>query len=316
MKRGSIIVMESSVYPGATEDIVKPILERESMLKCGFDFKLGCSPERVNPGDEVHNLDKIIKIVAGMDEETINALAELYGMICDIYKAKNIKTAEAAKLIENIQRDLNIALINEFSLIFHAMGLDTRAVLEAANTKWNFLKFHPGIVGGYCIPVSPYYLSYKATKEGYIPQLILYGRSINEYMPEYIAKMAINGLLNTKNSVINSKILLMGLTYKENLANVRGSGVNDIVSHLISYNVEIYGHDPLLKREEINNLGVTPWKGEKVDCVIISVPHNAFKNMPLKEIKNFMNNPSVLVDLGNIFNREDALKEGFYYISW
>ena len=186
MKKGAIVVLESTVYPCVTEEIVKPILEKESNMKCGIDFMIGYSPERINPGDETHTLDKITKIVAGMDDETTKALAELYGLITNVYKAKDIKTAEAAKVIENIQRDLNIALMNELAIIFHKMHLDTKSVLEAASTKWNFHRYSPGLVGGHCIPVDPYYLVYKAKELGYHPQVILAGRAINDYMPNIL----------------------------------------------------------------------------------------------------------------------------------
>jgi UDPglucose 6-dehydrogenase/UDP-N-acetyl-D-galactosamine dehydrogenase len=194
LKRGAIVVLESTVYPGVTEEVVAPTLERESEMKSGIDFKIGYSPERINPGDEAHTLDKITKIIAGMDEETTEKLTEFYGLITNVYKAKDIKTAEAAKVIENIQRDLNIALMNELTLIFHKLGLDTKAVLEAASTKWNFHQYSPGLVGGHCIPVDPYYLVYKAKELGYHPQVILAGRAINDYMPKHIAEMAIKGL--------------------------------------------------------------------------------------------------------------------------
>ena len=210
LKKGAIVVLESTVYPGVTEEVVKPILEEASGLKCGADFKIGYSPERINPGDDEHTLNKITKVVAGMDEETTEILADLYGLITNVYKAKDIKTAEAAKVIENIQRDLNIALMNELAIIFHKMGLDTKAVLEAASTKWNFHRYSPGLVGGHCIPVDPYYLVYKAKELGYHPQVILAGRAINDYMPKHVAEMAIKGLNEVGKVIKGSKVLIMG----------------------------------------------------------------------------------------------------------
>jgi UDPglucose 6-dehydrogenase/UDP-N-acetyl-D-galactosamine dehydrogenase len=210
LKRGATVVLESTVYPGVTEEIVKHVLERESKMKCGIDFYIGYSPERINPGDDAHALTKLTKIVAGMNEETTDVLAELYGLITNVYKAKDIKTAEAAKVIENIQRDLNIALMNELAIIFNKMGLDTKSVLEAAGTKWNFQSYKPGLVGGHCIPVDPYYLVYKAKELGYHPQVILAGRAINDYMPKHVAEMAIKGLNEVGKVIKGSKVVIMG----------------------------------------------------------------------------------------------------------
>ena len=237
LKKGAIVVLESTVYPGVTEEVVTPILENESKMKCGIDFKIGYSPERINPGDEAHALDKITKIVAGRDEETTETLAELYGLITNVYKAKDIKTAEAAKVIENIQRDLNIALMNELTIIFHKMHLDTKSVLEAAATKWIFQPYKPGLVGGHCIPVDPYYLVYKAKELGYHPQVILAGRAINDYMPKHVAEMAIKGLNEVGKVIKGSKVLIMGLTYKENVADTRESPVREMVKELKEFRV-------------------------------------------------------------------------------
>ncbi|HOT03965.1 MAG TPA: nucleotide sugar dehydrogenase, partial [Methanolinea sp.] len=212
LKKGAIVVGESTVWPGLTEEVMVPILERESGMQCGRDFAVGYSPERVNPGDEEHTIDKITKIVAGMDEATTKTLAELYGLITNVYIAKDIRTAEAAKVIENVQRDLNIALFNELSIIFHKMGLDTRAVVDAAATKWNFIRFSPGLVGGHCIPVDPYYLVHKAQELGYHPQVILAGRAINDSMPEHVAMLTIKGLNEAGKVIKGSKVLIMGLT--------------------------------------------------------------------------------------------------------
>ena len=249
LKENATVVLESTVYPGVTEEVVKPILEEESGMKCGEDFKVGYSPERINPGDEEHSIDKITKIVSGMDDKTTEDLGELYSLITKTFKAKDIKTAEAAKVIENIQRDLNIALINELTLIFHKMGLETEAVLEAAGTKWNFHRYVPGLVGGHCLPVDPYYLVYKSRELGHHPQVILAGRSTNDYMPKYVAEMAIKGLNEVGKVIKDSKVLIMGLTYKENVPDTRESPVYEIVEELKEFRIEVYGCDPLLSDE-------------------------------------------------------------------
>lgn len=315
LKRGAVVVLESTVYPGVTEEVVSPILERESGMKCGVDFKIGYSPERINPGDEVHTLDKITKIVAGMDEEASDILAEFYQLIVQVYKAKDIRTAEAAKVIENIQRDLNIALMNELTLIFHRMGLDTKAVLDAAGTKWNFHRYSPGLVGGHCIPVDPYYLVYKAKELDYHPQVILAGRAINDYMPKHAAEMAIKGLNEVGKVIKGSKVLIMGLTYKENVPDTRESPVKDMIKELEEFGVEVYGHDPFLSKEEIELFGVKALNdlNVKVDCVIVAVAHDEFRKMKLEEVKRVMNGNPVLVDVRGIFEEQEARKNGFYY---
>jgi UDPglucose 6-dehydrogenase/UDP-N-acetyl-D-galactosamine dehydrogenase len=324
LKRGAIVVLESTVYPGVTEEVVKPILdlENESGLKCGIDFKIGYSPERINPGDEAHALDKITKIVAGMDDETTEILAELYGLITNVYKAKDIRTAEAAKVIENIQRDLNIALMNELAIIFHKMGLDTTAVLEAAGTKWNFQPYTPGLVGGHCIPVDPYYLVYKAKELGYHPQVILAGRAINDYMPKHVAEMAIKGLNEVGKVIKGSKVLIMGLTYKENVADTRESPVREMVKELKEFGVEVYGYDPLLSKEEIEAFGVnalddmlqiTDHCPKGVDCVIVAVAHDEFKKLKWEDLARMMNDKPVLIDVRGLFDAEEAKEKGFYY---
>jgi len=315
LKKGAIVVLESTIYPGVTEEIIAPILESASGLKCGADFKIGYSPERINPGDEAHALDKITKIVAGMDEETTENLAELYSLITNIYKAKDIRTAEAAKVIENIQRDLNIALMNELTLIFHKMGLDTKSVLEAATTKWNFHRYSPGLVGGHCIPVDPYYLVYKAKELGYHPQVILAGRAINDYMPKHVAEMAIKGLNEVGKVIKGSKVLIMGLTYKENVPDTRESPVRKMLKELKEFGIKIYGYDPLLSKEEIKQFGVKAIDNlnVKVDCVIVAVAHEEFKKINLKDMQELMNNAPVLIDVRGMFNGEEAKREGFYY---
>jgi len=315
LKKGAVVVLESTVYPGVMEEIVKPILEEKSGMKCGADFKIGYSPERVNPGDKEHTIDKLTKIVAGMDEETTEILAELYGLITNVYKAKDIKTAEAAKVIENIQRDLNIALMNELAMIFYKMGLDTKAVLEAASTKWNFHHYSPGLVGGHCIPVDPYYLVYKAKELGYHPQVILAGRAINDYMPKHVAEMAIKGLNEAGKVIKGSKVLIMGLTYKENVPDTRESPVREMVKELREFGVNVYGYDPLLSKEEIEAFGVNALDDFNVimDCVIVAVAHDEFKRMKLDDIRKFMNDKPVLVDVRRMFDEQESNKKGFYY---
>ncbi len=319
LKRGSVVVLESTVYPGVTEEIVAPILERESGLRCGVDFKIGYSPERVNPGDDEHTIDRVVKIVAGMDDETTELLAELYGLITTVYKAKDIKTAEAAKVIENVQRDLNIALVNELAIIFHKMGLDTKAVLDAASTKWNFHRYEPGLVGGHCIPVDPYWLVYKAKELGYHPQVILAGRAINDYMPKYVAEMAIKGLNELGKVIKGSKVLIMGLTYKENVPDVRESPVKILIEELKEFKVDIYGYDPLLSKEEISKFGIRALDNLdtdlKFDCVIITVKHDDFKRLNVKDLVKIANGKLVLIDVRRLFDKENVerFKDRVYY---
>jgi UDPglucose 6-dehydrogenase/UDP-N-acetyl-D-galactosamine dehydrogenase len=315
LKKGAVIVLESTVYPGVTDEIVKPTLEKESKMRCGIDFYLGYSPERINPGDDAHALNKITKSVAGMDDETTEILVEIYGLITNVYKAKDIRTAEAAKVIENIQRDLNIALMNELAIIFHKMGLDTKAVLEAAATKWNFHPYKPGLVGGHCIPVDPYYLVYKAKELGYHPQVILAGRAINDYMPKHVAEMAIKGLNEVGKVIKGAKILIMGLTYKENVPDTRESPVREMVNELKEFGVDVYGYDTLLSREEIERFGVKVLDklDVKVDCVIVAVAHDAFREIAMGDLKEMMNGNPVLVDVRGMFDGEEAEEKGFYY---
>lgn len=315
LKKGAAVVLESTVYPGVTEEVVQPILEKESHLTCGTDFHIGYSPERINPGDAAHDLDRITKIVAGMDDETTERLSDLYGLITTVYKAKNIKTAEAAKVIENIQRDLNIALMNELAIIFQKMGLDTKSVLEAAGTKWNFHPYRPGLVGGHCIPVDPYYLVYKAKELGYHPQVILAGRAINDNMPKHVAEMAIKGLNEVGKVIKGSKVLIMGLTYKEDVPDTRESPVREMVKELQEFGVEVYGYDPLLSKKEIETFGVQALDNldEKVDCMIVAAAHEEFRQLRLRELTNKMKNTPVLIDVRGIFDKEEVEKSVFYY---
>lgn len=339
MKKGSTVILESTVYPGVTEDIVKPVLEKESGFQCGRDFKIAYSPERINPGDKEHTIDKVIKVVAGMDEETTDLVAELYGRIAPhIFKARDIKTAEAAKVIENIQRDLNIALVNELSLIFEMMGLSTKDVLEAASTKWNFHRYSPGLVGGHCIPVDPYYLVYKAKELGYHPQVILAGRAINDSMPKHVAEMTIKALNNVGKVIKGSKVLIMGLTYKENIADIRETPARGIIRELKEYGIDVYGYDPLLDDietefgikpydfrlppidsrlhchcEERSDVAISINSTNQVDCIILAVAHEALVKITLAELKSIMNANPILIDVRGFFDGREAQERGFIY---
>jgi UDPglucose 6-dehydrogenase/UDP-N-acetyl-D-galactosamine dehydrogenase len=315
LKLGAVIVLESTVYPGVTEDIMVPILERESGLTCGKDFFVGYSPERINPNDDAHTLDKITKVVSGMDTKTTDRLVDLYGLITTVYRAPDIRTAEAAKVIENIQRDLNIALMNELSLIFSRMGLDTQAVLEAAGTKWNFHPYRPGLVGGHCIPVDPYYLVMKAEELGYHPQVILAGRAINDSMPRHVAQLAIKGLNDAGKVIRGSKVLILGLTYKEDVPDTRESPVEEIIHELKAFKVDVYGYDPLLSGDVIERFGAKPLSDldVKMDAVIIAVAHAGFKKMRVPEIRSLMKDHPVIIDVRGMVDRDAAENLGMYY---
>lgn len=277
LTKGSIVVFESTVYPGVTEDICMPILEKESGLKCGEDFKIGYSPERINPGDKVHRLETITKIVSGMDEETLDTVAKVYELVVEagVYRAQSIKVAEAAKVIENSQRDINIAFMNELSIIFNRMGIDTKAVLEAAGTKWNFLKFYPGLVGGHCIGVDPYYLTYKAEELGYHSQIILSGRRINDDMGRYVAESLIKNLIKADINVNKAKVGILGFTFKENCPDTRNTKVIDIYNELMEYGITPIVVDPEADADEAKRLyGITFQRMDAVkemDAVIIAV---------------------------------------------
>ena len=315
IKKNSIVILESTVYPGVTEEVVGPIIENESGYILGEDFKIGYSPERVNPGDKEHTIDKITKIISGMDEESTERIAELYSSITTIFKARDIKTAEAAKVIENIQRDLNIALINELSIIFNKLGLDTRDVLDAASTKWNFVRYKPGLVGGHCIPVDPYYLVYKAKEIGYNPQVILAGRSVNDYMSKHVAELTIKAL-NEAGKIINgSKILIMGLTFKENVEDTRESPIKETIKELKEYKCDLYGYDPLLTKEEIESFGikaVDSFNGVKVDCFIVTVMHDEFKEISTDQFKTASRDKQpILIDVRGYYRK--TKESGFFY---
>lgn len=315
MKKGNIIISESTYYPGVTEEIIKPILE-ESGLKCGPDFKIAYSPERVNPGDSEHEIGRYAKIVSGMDAETTEIVAQLYRRITEVFVAKDMKTAEAAKLTENIQRDLNIALMNELSLIFEKLGLNTRDVLEAAATKWNFARYSPGLVGGICIPVNPYYLVHKAKVQGYQPQLILAGRAINDYMAKHVAVMTIKALNQAGKMIKGAKVLIMGLTYKENVPDGRGTLIKEVIKELQEYEVDVFGYDPLLDDIE-KELGIKAVKSLEertgYDAIILAVVHTVFKHANLDKLAAIMNSQPVLIDVRGHFDGKVAQEKGFYY---
>ena len=315
LKKGATVVLESTVYPGVTDEIVRPILEKESGMRCGEGFRIGYSPERINPGDDAHKLAKITKIISGMDDETLEDLASLYGKVTTVYRAESIQVAEAAKVIENIQRDLNIALMNELTIIFHRLGIDTSDVLKAAGTKWNFMHFTPGLVGGHCIPVDPYYLVARAQEYGYHPQVILAGRSINDSMPKYVADMAIKGLNNAGKVIKGSSVLIMGLTYKENVPDTRESPVEEMVHELKEFGVKVYGYDPLLPDGVIRKFGATPLPNldKKVDAIIIAVAHDAFKTMTIDQIRDLMDVGPVLVDVRGMMEKSGAEEKGISY---
>lgn len=287
---GSIVVFESTVYPGATEEVCLPILEKASGMKCGVDFKLGYSPERINPGDKEHTLEKIIKVVSAQDEASLEIVASTYASVvkAGIHRASSIKVAEAAKVIENTQRDLNIALMNELALIFNRLGIDTKSVLDAAGTKWNFLKFYPGLVGGHCIGVDPYYLTSKAESVGYHPQVILAGRRINNGMGKFIAEQTMKRLSQLARPVNDLKVAVLGLTFKENVPDLRNSKVPDIIQELREYGVQVLVHDPIAESEEsVAEYGIhlQQWNDlQNVDGLIIAVAHRAYTEMSLQEL--------------------------------
>lgn len=307
---GTIVVYESTVYPGATEEVCLPILEKMSGMKAGVDFKIGYSPERINPGDKEHTLERIIKVVSAQDAESLEIVAKTYGTVvkAGIHRASSIKVAEAAKVIENTQRDLNIALMNELALIFHRLGIDTKSVLEAAGTKWNFLRFSPGLVGGHCIGVDPYYLTAKAESVGYHPQVILSGRRINNGMGKFVAEQTMKLLSQLPRPVNELKVAVLGLTFKENVPDLRNSKVPDIINELREYGVQVIVHDPIAESEEaVHEYGIklVDLKQIKdVDGVIVAVAHRGFLEMGLSELLKPLRDQKsgVLIDVKSIFD--------------
>lgn len=306
MTKGAIVVFESTVYPGVTEEVCLPLLEQESGLVCGQDFFIGYSPERINPGDKEHTLERIVKVVAGMDTATTKKVAAVYGAVCTagVFTATSIKVAEAAKVIENTQRDLNIALINELSLIFHRLNINTNEVLEAAGTKWNFLKFTPGLVGGHCIGVDPYYLVYKARQVGYEPQIIAAGRKVNDGMSQFIATQMLEGLAEAGKKIGDATILVMGLTFKENVKDIRNSKIFDTIRFLQAKGAVVIGYDPLLTKEEIEEELTLPVATDltgSYNGVILATPHQLFLNSLPELEKLSKQGKLVLVDVKGIF---------------
>lgn len=307
LKVGDIVVYESTVYPGATEDDCVPVLENASGLKCGKDFYVGYSPERINPGDKEHTFTKILKIVSGQNAETLDIVADVYASVVEagVYRASSIKVAEAAKVIENAQRDINIAFVNELSKIFHLLDIDTKEVLEAAGTKWNFVNFKPGLVGGHCIGVDPYYLTYKAEKLGYHPQVLLAGRRINDGMGKYIASQIIKKIIRAGIKVNGAKILVLGLTFKENCPDIRNSKVFDILNELVDFQVSLSVHDPLadynevLLKEGFQPKGWDEIKAEKYNAVVLAVPHEEYLNEALPK-------SDLLFDIKSIMEKSES----------
>jgi len=303
LKPGSVVVYESTVYPGATEEVCIPILERESGLKWKKDFFVGYSPERINPGDREHTLTRIVKVVSGDTPETLERVAEMYGGIISagVYKASSIKVAEAAKVIENTQRDLNIALMNELSLIFHRIGIDTLEVLKAAGTKWNFLPFRPGLVGGHCIGVDPYYLTFKAEKLGYHPQVIVAGRRINDGMGKYVAEQTVKQMIQAGFPVKGSHVLVLGLTFKENCPDLRNSKVIDVVHELESYGATVHVNDPVALPEEAKHeygVDLIPWEHlPRANAIVAAVAHREFTQRPVKDYVDKLSAGGLFVDV-------------------
>ena len=320
---GSIVVYESTVYPGCTEDVCIPILERESGLKCGVDFKIGYSPERINPGDKVHRLENIHKIVSGMDEESLEVIKNVYDIVIEVgtHPVSNIRTAEAVKVVENSQRDINIAFMNELAMVFDRMDIDTNEVVDGMNTKWNALGFRPGLVGGHCIGVDPYYFTHEAEKLGYHSQIILNGRIVNDSMGAFVADAAIKKMIEAGQAPKKSKVVILGLTFKENCPDTRNSKVEDIIKQLNTYGIEPVVVDPWAsERDAMNEYGVTLTKLKDVkdaDCVIVAVAHDEFKKMSLADIKKLYrdctDDEKVLIDVKGLYKVDDLKQSGMLW---
>lgn len=323
LTKGSIVVYESTVYPGATEDVCIPILEKESGLKCGVDFKIGYSPERINPGDKVHRLENIKKIVSGMDEESLEEIENVYNLVIEVgtYPVSSIKTAEAIKVVENSQRDINIAFMNELAMVFERMEIDTNEVVDGMNTKWNALGFRPGLVGGHCIGVDPYYFTYEAEKLGYHSQIILSGRKVNDGMGQFVADMTMKQMILAGKTPKMAKVIILGLTFKENCPDIRNSKVEDIIKRLREFAIEPVVVDPWVKSEEAQKeYGVSVAQLEEIkdaDCVVLAVAHDEFKNLSWEQMDAmFKDGPmdeKVLVDVKGIRERKEAKRLGYRY---
>ena len=320
LTKGSYVVFESTVYPGCTEDVCVPILERESGLKCGVDFKVGYSPERINPGDKVHRLENIRKIVSGCDEEALQTIKAVYDIVIEVgtYPVSNIRTAEAVKVVENSQRDINIAFMNELAMVFDKMDIDTNEVVDGMNTKWNALGFRPGLVGGHCIGVDPYYFTYEAEKLGYHSQIILNGRIVNDSMGKYVADAAIKKMIEAGQAPKKSKVVILGLTFKENCPDTRNSKVGDIIKRLNEYGIDPTVVDPWAsERDALHEYGVTLTKLEDVkdaDCVIVAVAHNEFRALSLDNIKKMFKSENasdnVIIDVKGLYQIKDLETSG------
>ncbi|MGO1372086.1 MAG: nucleotide sugar dehydrogenase [Senegalia sp. (in: firmicutes)] len=343
LTKDSIVVFESTVYPGVTEEICIPILEEESGLQCGIDFKVGYSPERINPGDKVHRLETIVKVVSGMDEGSLEDIAKIYELVVDagVHKAESIKVAEAAKVIENSQRDINIAFMNELSIIFNKIEIDTKSVLKAAGTKWNFLNFSPGLVGGHCIGIDPYYLTYKAEQLGYHSQIILSGRRINDDMGKYVAENVVKLMIKANKQIKGATVAIFGATFKENCPDVRNTKVIDVINELKEYGINVVVTDPVADKEDLLRVYGIKLNEiddiENVDAVVFAVPHKEFDSIKLEDIKNIYNKKwnvysdfndevaatydgnniddykYVLADIKGIFDRKEAEKNNYLY---
>lgn len=323
LTKGSIVVYESTVYPGVTEDVCIPILEKESGLKCGQDFKVGYSPERINPGDKVHRLENIRKIVSGMDAESLEEIKNVYNIVIEVgtYPVSTIKTAEAVKVVENSQRDINIAFMNELAMVFDRMGIDTNEVVDGMNTKWNALGFRPGLVGGHCIGVDPYYFTYEAEKLGYHSQIILSGRKVNDGMGEFVADATIKQMIKAGKAPKNAKVVVLGLTFKENCPDTRNSKVEDIIKRLNEYDIDPIVVDPwATEQDAMREYGVELTKLEDVhdaDCVIIAVAHNEFKALGIEQLdklfKQTNNDEKILIDVKGLLNKDEVSAQGYRY---
>ena len=321
LTKGSIVVYESTVYPGVTEDVCIPILEKESGMKCGVDFKVGYSPERINPGDKVHRLENIHKIVSGMDAESLEEIKNVYDIVIEVgtYPVSSIKTAEAVKVVENSQRDINIAFMNELAMVFDRMGIDTNEVVDGMNTKWNALGFRPGLVGGHCIGVDPYYFIYEAEKLGYHSQIILNGRIVNDSMGAFVADAAVRKMIEAGQAPKHSKVVILGLTFKENCPDTRNSKVDDIIKRLKEYGISPLVVDPWAnERDAMHEYGVTLTKMEDVsdvDCVIVAVAHNEFKALSLADIKKLYakDTEPVLLDVKGLYKVEELKASGLNF---
>ena len=312
LQKGAIVVYESTVYPGCTEDVCIPILERESGLKCGEDFKVGYSPERINPSDKVHRLENIRKIVSGIDKESLETIKAVYDIVIEVgtYPVSNLRTAEAVKVVENSQRDINIAFMNELAMVFDSMSIDTNEVVDGMNTKWNALGFRPGLVGGHCIGVDPYYFTYEAEKLGYHSQIILNGRIVNDHMGAYVADAAIRKMIKAGQAPKKSKVVILGLTFKENCPDIRNSKVDDIINELGRFRIKPIVVDPWANERDARN--------EYGDCVIVAVAHDEFKALSLDDIKKLYrtgvsNDGKVLVDVKGLYKIEDLKKSGLQW---